>query len=218
MKILKLILKIIPAVLGTAWVCRELEKKQKHVFSFKRLFILFVLVGLLCVALTSLYIRSYYQESFTQKTNGCGVVFGAAVWRDDIPSHALDDRTQAAIKLYKNGQVQCLVFSGGASTYGAHEVEVMTKLALRAGVPLSVITEDRAGDNTLATLANLSKTRGHVLVSNDFHLARIDLMAARLGLSDYYLHVAPYQRGRYAKETYFFAREVLGTPLVWLGL
>lgn len=216
--LLRIFLKLFPFLAGLAWVLHGLEKKQKPVFSWRRVLGALLMLGGIFVLVVILHVRAYYEVSFTGQSEGCAVVFGAAVWREDQPSHALDDRVQAAIELYKNGQVRCLVFSGGASKYGAHEVAVMIKLAAEAQVPLAAIRPDWQGNNTLATILNLAAEPGYVLVSNDFHLARINAMAQKVGLQAYHLHAAPYQYGRYTKEAYFFGREILGTPLVWLGL
>lgn len=218
MKLLKRLLKLTPFLAGTAYVCKRLEQKQKQKFSIRRILAwvsLGVLLALLC---SSYWVWQHHDDQFTGQTDNCAVVFGAAVWRDDQPSHALSDRTEAAITLYRSGKVGCLVFSGGASKYGAHEVAVMSKIALARGVRPEAIVEDLYGDNTLATLLNLKMGSGYVFVSNDFHLARIGAMAKRLGFEDFSLHAAPYQRGRYTKNTEYFMREVFGTLLVWMKL
>ena len=217
-RILKIVLKLTPFLLGLAFVSTQLESKSKRRFSLKRAFVLFVLLSASILLSSMIYVRSHYDDTFTGKTDGCAVVFGAAVWKGDQPSNALNDRTQAAIELYKRGQVQCLVFSGGASKFGSHEGLVMGKLAQEAGVPESVVDYDLEGYNTLATILNLPKNKAYVLVSNDFHLARIGLMAKRSGLQEYYLHAAPYEYGPYNKNFTYYWREVAGTLVTWFGL
>lgn len=143
-------------------------------------------------------------------TADCAVVFGAAVWADGRPSHALADRTVAAVELYKNNQVDCLIVSGAD-----REPTVMAKIAHNLGVNDADVTRDAAGLNTLATLKNLDKSRSYVLVSNDFHLGRIRMIAARRGL-DADVHAAPYRHGRYIKETYFTFREIAAT--LWYAI
>jgi vancomycin permeability regulator SanA len=145
----------------------------------------------------------------------CVVVFGAAVWPGyfgPVASHALRDRTLSAVDLYNNKLTQCIILSGGESIYGAHEVDVMTDILLENNVPESVIELDREGVNTIATINNLNKSRSYILVSNDFHLARIGLLAQRAGLGDagFALHAAEYRvGGRYRREYYFTAREAV---------
>ncbi len=221
MKLPKKFLRLIVLCLGgIVFTATKMERRKK--VSWSRILGVLCLLGALTLV-TALYtVWSKYNNKFLGQTNNCAVVFGAAVWRDDKPSHALYDRTVAGINLFNGKQVDCLVFSGGESTYGAHEVDVMTKIALDSGVPQEAIIKDYYGHNTLATLQNLPKKPGYVFVSNDFHLGRIGLIANRLELENYYLHAASYLQGRYLKEGYFFIREIAGvllygffSPLMW---
>lgn len=177
-------------------------------------------IAFVLVVSSSVYIMANYNQQLEGSAD-CAVVFGAAVWRDNIPSDALHDRTMAAIDLYNNGQVQCLIFSGGPSKYGEHEAEVMKQLALAEGVPVDVIWIDDYGLSTWNTIQNLAwdfdnpdseltADKSYVFVSNDFHLARIGLLARKHGIKNFYLHSSPYLHGRYPKELYFFIREIGG--------
>lgn len=139
----------------------------------------------------------------------CAVVFGAAVWPGGRPSDALADRVYAATTLYEEGLADCLIFSGASSAYGAHEVDVMRDVALEVGVPATVMYFDYQGTNTLTTLSHLDVTTPYILVSNDFHLARISLLVHKLGLEHAVLYAAPYQNGRYISETSFVIREAV---------
>ncbi len=176
----------------------------------------FVLGGLILVALAigsaGLFVVANYHQNFAGHKD-CAVVFGAAVWRDDIPSHALFDRTMSGINLFKNKHVDCLIFSGGKSKYGKHEAEVMRKIALENKIPAKNIFLDYEGNSTLETLQNVKKNfpqKSLVFVSNDFHLARIKLLAWRLGIKNFALQSARYNNGQYFRGSYFFWREVAG--------
>ncbi len=174
----------------------------------------------LLVLLTLMYIFSFYSHTATKPAD-CIVVFGAAVWPGyygPVASHALADRTVSAASLYKQGLANCIVLSGADSIYGAHEVDIMTDILLKEGVPESAIELDREGANTLATIEHLDKSRSYILVSNDFHLARIGLLAQRegLGREGFTLHKAEYGAGsgldgsaaRYSREPFFILREM----------
>lgn len=176
---------------------------------FIKKFIYFILVIIIVLMIDVLYIFSHYNDKAVEKYD-CAVIFGAAVWRDDIPSHALYDRTMEAGKLYRNNLVSCIVMSGGPSTYGAHEVDVIKKILIQERIPRNALIKDLSGLNTLATLNNLDKTKSYILVSNDFHLARINILAKRIGLNKFTTHSSTYYNGRYAKESYFFSRELIG--------
>lgn len=176
------------------------------------------------VLLSSSFAWTWYNYDHTSETPAdCAVVFGAAVWRGDTPSHALYDRTVTALNLYQTDQVDCLIFSGGASKNGSHEVDVMKKLALEVNIPESDIFLDYEGVNTISTVKNLQKFSDQftslILVSNDFHLGRIRLLGWKFIDQPFSLHAAKYHYGTYGRERYSFWREVLGTLyyglLVW---
>lgn len=138
------------------------------------------------------------------------VVFGAAVWQRDRPSHALWDRVQTGVDVFMETGAEKLVMSGGPSQYRAHEADVMRRLALDQGILQSQIVLDRGGVNTWATVRNLDPEKRYVMVSNDFHLARIAFFADRLGVEVVGTVPAKYHFGRYAKNSYFVVREGLG--------
>ena len=178
----------------------------------KRLIKIFFYVVLLIVFILIIdvsFIFYHYRDQARDPAD-CAVIFGAAVWKDDVPSHALYDRTMEAAKLYNNGMVSCIVMSGGASRYGAHEVSVMEKILIKNQVPKKALIKDLNGINTLATLKALDKSKSYILVSNDFHLARISVLAHRIGLKNFSTQKSFYWHGRYTKEPYFFLREVAG--------
>ncbi len=175
----------------------------------KKLFKHLIVIPSLSVLVVSLFIGYHYFDFETKKAD-CAVVFGAAVWRDDIPSHALYDRIVTAIKLYQNKKVKCLVLSGGASDLGAHEVDVMKKLMLEVNIPIKDMKFDYKGENTQETIKNLKKNMSYIFVSNDFHLARIRLFAWRHKIKNSQYKKATYHYGRYGKEPYFFFREIVG--------
>ncbi len=68
---------------------------------------------------------------------------------------------------------------------------------------------DYEGVNTQATLKNLEykETTSFVLISNDFHLARIGLFARKLGVKQFALH-ADHEYGAFKEEFYYFCREI----------
>lgn len=206
-----------------------MKAKSFKNFIKKQLIVFFILVfG------TMFFVYSNYDEVISpqilaeiQKTNPqtqvCGVVFGAAVWSHNRPSHALRDRLNMGATLYEQGKVNCLILSGGGAQSLSHdEVSVMKKIALAKKVKLEDLIFDSKGINTLATIKNLPKNVDHfVFISNDFHLARIKLLASKYGVKSFDVQAATYLNGRYQKEFYFFLREVAGIfwyfKFEWLG-
>jgi uncharacterized SAM-binding protein YcdF (DUF218 family) len=127
------------------------------------------------------------------------VVFGARVYEDGSPSLALEDRVKHGVRLSQAGLAPRLVLSGAPD-----EVPAMVRLTLGWGVPEDAIVSDPAGVNTYATLANLRERR-ILAVSHYYHLARIKLVARRMGIACATVP-CPMTR-RLAKEPYFIARE-----------
>ncbi|PCI90300.1 hypothetical protein COB18_00915 [Candidatus Kaiserbacteria bacterium] len=155
------------------------------------------------------YIFSFYTGDTQDTRYDCAVVFGAAVWPGGIPSHALADRTHEAIDRYVDGQVSCLVFSGADSVYGKHEVDVMIDIADEREVTLEDIELDYEGGNTKKTIQNLNTDRSYLFVSNDFHLARISLLARQVGIEKFDVQKSEYRFGRYSRESFFVFRELV---------
>ena len=139
----------------------------------------------------------------------CAVVFGASVLPHGRPSNALIDRVSSAVSLYKAHTVSCIVLSGAPSAYGAHEVDVMRDIALTDGVPLADLYFDHKGFNTRQTILNLDKEKTYIMVSNDFHLARIALFAHQAQLKDWGLYASTYKAGRYRTQAFLVFRETL---------
>ena len=159
------------------------------------------------VIFTGIYIGSYYNAS-AKKSADCALVFGAAVEPGGQASQSLKDRTNSAAKLYKEHKVKCVRVSGAPSPYGVHESDAMEKILLENGVPKESIEKDKNGLNTCYSLKNADKSKTYILVSNDFHLARIDFLADSFALQ-YALQAASQERGPYLKEGYFLLREII---------
>jgi uncharacterized SAM-binding protein YcdF (DUF218 family) len=131
------------------------------------------------------------------------VVLGAAVRGDGTPSPALSDRTITACALYRDGLAPRLIFSGGhGNGTPISEPQAMRRLALRLGIPDQAIICDENGDNTAATISNAQVLAAHagwtrlLVVSHDYHLARIKLLAHDRGLAIYTVPAA--ESGRWS--------------------
>ena len=118
------------------------------------------------------------------------VVFGSAVRADGSASGSLRDRTRTACDLYRRGLVRTLVLSGGRDpAVPLSEPACMAKVALAEGVPAEALVLDEQGatsDATLAALPALAREHGWrsvLLVSHDYHLARLALLARSHGLT-----------------------------------
>jgi vancomycin permeability regulator SanA len=117
------------------------------------------------------------------------LVLGARVYADGRPSDALKDRVRTACALWREGWAPVLVLSGGHGPDAPiDEPDAMRAIALAEGVPDAALVLDRAGRNTAASLrftADATVQRGWdrvLVVSHDYHLARVRLLAERMGL------------------------------------
>ena len=147
---------------------------------------------------TNFVLKNSHQKFFG--TADCAVIFGARP-----NSAALRDRVAAAQNLFLQKKVARIIFSGD-------KIETKNMKNLAPKIPPAKIFTDENGKNTLATLQNLpADCANFVFVSNDFHLARIKLLAKKIGLKKFSLHAAEYRDGKYFKNSYFFGREILAT-------
>lgn len=119
------------------------------------------------------------------------VVLGAAQY-DGRPSPVLKARLDHAINLYRSGFAPVLIFTGGVGVGDTvSEAEVSQRYATRAGVPQDRILLEGQGlssEESMTTVAHLMRRRGMrtaLLVSDPFHMLRLRVLAARLGLQAY---------------------------------
>ncbi len=136
-----------------------------------------------CTAGTILFHRSGTSDG----TAECAIVFGAAVRGTDVAGPGINRRINTAVRLYQEKKVQRLILSGGrGSDTQESEAAVMQRLALDAGVPLSALSLEEDSHSTLENLANskplLADCDSIVGVSDGYHLARIEMLADRVGM------------------------------------
>ncbi len=117
----------------------------------------------------------------------CGVVFGAAITGRNTAGPAIVRRVDGAAALWKEGKVKTLILTGGkGDAWRLSEAAVMRQQAVRSGVDgRDILIEDGAR----STKQNIEHSRrivdehceSVVAISDQYHLARIRLLAKRLG-------------------------------------
>lgn len=119
------------------------------------------------------------------------VVLGAAQY-DGRPSPVLKARLDHAIELYRGGVAPSLILTGGVGAGDTiSEAEVGRRYAITHGVPEHRILLERSGLSSkesmlaVADLMRRSGMRSAVLVSDPFHMLRLRLLAARVGIRAY---------------------------------
>lgn len=148
------------------------------------------------------------------------VVFGARVYPDGRPTLSLADRTATGCQLVLDGLAPTIVYSGGRDEGNRlSEAESMYEWGAQFGVMGDRVVFDDEGHNTAATVHNvavLARERGWrrvLLVSHDYHLARIKLFAEREGLCAYTVPAA--ETRPLAKARWFFVRELAAIGYYW---
>lgn len=122
-----------------------------------------------------------------RRTADVAVVFGARAYADGKCSDALRDRVTTACRLYQDGLVGKLLFSGGPADGSMHETEAMRRLAVSLGVRDEDILLDRQGLDTDATVRNTCNhfrelgVRRVLAVSHFYHLPRVKMRYHREG-------------------------------------
>jgi uncharacterized SAM-binding protein YcdF (DUF218 family) len=119
------------------------------------------------------------------------LVLGAAQY-NGRPSPVLKARLDHAIDLYDQGWAPRVIFTGGVGAGDTlSEGEVARRYAIENGVPDSVILVDRQGATSAASvdaagvLMNANGLHSALLVSDSYHMLRLELLARRAGIRPY---------------------------------
>ncbi|BBB62839.1 hypothetical protein UNDKW_4566 [Undibacterium sp. KW1] len=138
----------------------------------------------------ALYPAMLAQQSATPEKikADAAIVLGASVWKDR-PSPVFAERIKHGIHLYKNGQVQYLIFTGGVSEGDTlSESAAARQYAIAEGVPADNILTEEVSKNTYQNLVQACKPmRAHqlknvMIVSDPLHMKRAMTMANELQL------------------------------------
>ena len=116
------------------------------------------------------------------------IVLGAAAW-GNRPSPVYRERINEALKLYRDGRVRFLIFTGGTRDPDfPSEAEVARKFAIQHGVPASAILLDNDSHTTVQNLTNArmimlaSGIHTVLLVSDPLHMLRVMAIADAIDL------------------------------------
>lgn len=119
------------------------------------------------------------------------VVLGAAQYAGH-PSPVLRARLDHAVALYHADLAPYLILTGGVGVGDTlSEAEVGKRYAMRAGVPSQRILIERSGVSSdesmriVRRLMDAKKLHTAVLVSDPFHMLRLHILAAQLGIRSY---------------------------------
>lgn len=154
---------------------------------FKKIFRLALAAGLLWFAWLGVEIWTYANQTSTEPADAA-VVLGAAVYRNR-PSPVFRERINHAIRLYQDGQVEAVIFTGGlGSRDQVSEAEAARQHALAAGVPDEAIYIETTSTNTFGNLENAKEIINAqnfdsvLVVSDPLHMRRAMAYADDLAL------------------------------------
>ena len=151
-----------------------------------------LLAGLLLLPLVPAFyaceIVRYSHVASTQSAQAA-VVLGAAAW-GNRPSPVYRERLNEALRLYRQGRVGKLIFTGGTPERGyPSEAAVAREYARQHGVPDDAILVDVKSRSTLEnlvqarTLMQGADVQTVLLVSDPLHMLRAMSIARQLGIA-----------------------------------
>ena len=150
----------------------------------------FISALLLAIASTAISIYVYGNKVHTTKAEAA-IVLGAAVWGEE-PSPVFRERINHAINLYKNQNVNKIIFTGGVGEINeAAEAIIGKNYALARQVKLNDILTETESRTTYQNLKNARavaatyKLNKFLIVSDPLHMKRSVLMARNLGMDAY---------------------------------
>ncbi len=179
--------------------------------------LLVLLFGIVMLfVLTGLQIATFATHDFAG-SHDCAVILGAAAI-GERPSPVFQARIDYGIKLYKQGVVQKLIFTGGVGEDDSiSEGEVGAVSATKNGVPPSDILFEGTSKTTLQNLKEAKKLmdknglHSALIVSDPLHLRRSMMIAEWIGLNAK-AAATPYSRYKTWKTRFpFILREIYFT-------
>lgn len=163
---------------------------HKNKGGWRKIFFAFLLLPFSCFIATALTILNYAHKDETQKAD-VAIVLGTAIWGDQ-PSPVFRERIHQGIRLYKNGYVKKIIFTGGKVNGNVlSESYVAKKYAEKQGVDSTDILIEERSRITLENLkfAKELMAENHLhkalVVSDPLHMKRAMSMAKDMHISAY---------------------------------
>ena len=153
------------------------------------------------------------------------VVLGAAQY-NGRPSPVFKARLDHGIALYRQGYAQRLILTGGVGAGDTlSEGEVARRYALDQGVPESALLVEREGATSRASMAAAAQLMrandlgSALIVSDSYHMLRLQLLARRLGIRAFRAPApaAPIDRAASERRRYVLRESILFPAEAVLG-
>lgn len=125
----------------------------------------------------------------------------------------IPNRTDSAIKLYKDGKIKKILVSGGIGHFNINrhtsEAKMMSDYLIKNGIPKDdIIIEDKSR-NTYENFLYCSKIlknkdfgNAFILITSDFHLKRCSLLFTKIFGNDFNLYHYPVYDGKTDKHSF----------------
>ena len=175
-----------------------------------------VAVVLLCAWLVSLALVVIWGMRDEAGPADAIVVLGAAQW-DGRPSPVLRARLEHAHKLWRDGQAPWLVVTGGVGAGDTtSEAKVSQRFLGQLGVPQKNVLMEAMGRTTeqsmrgVASILREKQLKRVLLVSDPFHMLRLDIVARSHGLVPLTspTRTSPISRNTFELVTYVLAESI----------
>ena len=148
-------------------------------------FLSLILLLALLNAVPLLLSRPYIYDRYDQvPATDSALILGAGLTADGEPSHALQDRLDTALRLYRGKKIRRLILSGDGSGPWYNEVRAMQKYLLNRGVDQKDLVLDPHGIRTVDSIRNIKqmKTGSLIIFSQRFHLPRAVFLARAMDI------------------------------------
>jgi uncharacterized SAM-binding protein YcdF (DUF218 family) len=185
-----------------------------------------ILVAVLLIGLTwaAVVVAVAVQAAHDQATGSDAIVVLGAAQYNGRPSPVLRARLDHAATLYQRGLAPTVLVTGGVGAGDSlNEANVGRDYLVRLGIPDEAVIPLAGGRDTFTSLKQVQswfggrESRRVLLVSDGFHMLRLQIIAKRLGLRPYTSPAAgsPIHASVRRNTGYLFA-EGFKVPFTWL--
>ncbi|MDD2871038.1 MAG: ElyC/SanA/YdcF family protein [Candidatus Gracilibacteria bacterium] len=193
---------------------------MKKITKYLLIIIIFLLIIILSI---NLYVISFSKDKIYSDINSIqktkvGLVFGAKVLKNGIPSDILKDRLLVAIDAYKDKKIEKIIVSGDNSRDEYDEPTSMRDYLISNGVLKDDIYLDYAGFDTLDSLYRAREIFGVdelILFTQEFHLKRALYISSRMGIKSIGVQT---NLQKYTYDNYYDRREVFARIKAFLNV
>lgn len=185
-----------------------------------------LLLAVLLIAATwaAVVVAVAVQAAHDEATGADAIVVLGAAQYNGRPSPVFRARLDHAATLYQRGFAPTVLVTGGVGARDTlDETKVGRDYLVRLGIPDEAVIPLAGGDNTFRSLEQVKRwfqgrdSRRVLLVSDGFHMLRLQIIARRLGLTPYTSPAtgSPIHANVRRNTGYLFA-EGFKVPLTWL--